>query len=143
MNRPQSYANHRRLPPVYLAAGAVILVEACHLAWLAVSAPSFWSVWAALGGGALLIVWYASRRCAQIVQDRVIRLEMQLRLERLLGSARRADFARLSLPQVVALRFAGDAELPALVDDTLAGKLVKPNEIKRRIQDWQADWLRV
>jgi hypothetical protein len=92
---------------------------------------------------AVLVVWYQSRRRAQIVQDRVIRLEMRVRLERVLGGARRADIERLTVPQLVGLRFASDAELPALVEDVLAGRLTGQDEIKRRVKDWQADWLRV
>ena len=92
---------------------------------------------------AVLVVWYGNRRNAQIVQDRVIRVEMRVRLERVLGASRRLDIQRLTLKQLIALRFASDAELPALVDDVLANKISTPDEIKRRIRDWQADWLRV
>jgi hypothetical protein len=142
--RPQSFQNHRAIPPVsYLLAGLVLAVDAGHRAWLAFGAPGLWSVWSALVGMALVIVWYASRRRAQIVQDRVIRLEMQLRLERLLGPARRADFERLELPQRIALRFAGDEELPKLLERVLAGQLVAPDDLKREVKSWQADWLRV
>jgi hypothetical protein len=143
-NRPQSFSNHRAIPPAYyFLAGLVLVVEFGHRIWLAFGAPSFWSVWSVLTGAALLAVWFASRRCAQIVQDRVIRLEMQLRLERLLGTARGADFARLELPQRIALRFAGDEELPKLLERVLAGQLVRPDDIKREVKSWQADWLRV
>lgn len=142
--RPQSFQNHRAWPPpLYLAAGFVLLVEACHRAWLAVKEPGLWALWSALAGSALLVVWNESRRRAQIVQDRVIRLEMSLRLERLLGPARRGDVERVELPQLIALRFASDAELPALLDEVLAGRLAKPDDIKRRVIDWQRDWLRV
>lgn len=143
-HKPQSFDNHRAWPPpVFLLVGLVLLVDAGHRAWIAVEARDFWSVWAFLVGVALLLVWAASRGRAQVVQDRVIRLEMELRLERLLGSARRADIARLQLDQRIALRFAGDVELPALFDDVIAGRLVKPDEIKRRVKGWQSDWLRV
>ena len=136
--RPQSFANHRALPPLaYLLAGLVLLVEIGHRAWLAFEMPGFWSIWAVLVAGALLVVWWASRRRAQIVQDRVIRLE------RLLGSARRAEIARLSVAQLVGLRFASDVELPALVDEVLAGKLSEQKDIKLRVQHWVPDWLRV
>lgn len=142
--RPQSFANHRAIPPLtYLVAGLVLLVEAGHRAWLALSAPGFWSIWSALVGVALLIMWWASRMRAQVVQDRVIRFEMQLRLERLLGPARKADFERLTLQQRIALRFASDAELPALFERILKGEFAKPDDIKRAVKDWQADWLRV
>lgn len=143
-SRPQSFDNHRaKLPPIYLAAGIVLVVETGRRVWFTVREPGLETLWITLVAGAVLAVWFASRRNAQIVQDRVIRLEMQLRLERLLGAARRADVARIALPNLIALRFAGDAELPALVEDVLAGKLARPDDVKRRIQDWQADWLRV
>lgn len=144
LDRPQSFANHRALPsPAYLLAGLVLAVEFGHRAWIAYRHPAFWNLFAGFLGVALLVVWYASRRRAQIVQDRVIRLEMQLRLERLLGPARRGEIARLALDHLVALRFASDAELPALVGAVLEGELASPDDIKRRVKDWQADWLRV
>jgi len=143
-SRPQSFANHRAIPPLdWMLAGLVLLVETLHRAWLALAAPQFWNLWSVLVGGALIAVFLASRRRAQIVQDRVIRLEMQLRLERLLGAGRKADIERLTLPQRIALRFAGDAELPALFERTLRGELARPADVKRAVKDWQADWLRV
>jgi hypothetical protein len=142
--RPQSFANHRAFPPLYyVAAGLVLVVDAGHRIWLAFGVPGFWSVWSALAGVALVLVWAASRGLPQLVQDRVIRHEMQLRLERLLGPARRADIERLELPQRIALRFASDAELPALFERVLKGELARPDDIKRAVGDWQADWLRV
>jgi hypothetical protein len=143
-DKPQSFDNHRAWPPpAFLIAGLVLLVEICHRVLVAVVAPDFGSFWAVLVGVALLIVWFASRSRAQIVQDRVIRLEMSLRLERLLDPSRYADIRRLKPAQLIALRFAGDAELPDLVGEVLAGKLAKPDDIKRRVRDWQPDWLRV
>ena len=49
--------------------------------------------------------------------------------------------ARLELSQLIALRFASDAELPALIDRAVADKL-PPDQIKRAVQDWQGDYLR-
>jgi hypothetical protein len=54
-----------------------------------------------------------------------------------------ARIGELHVRQLVALRFAGDAELPALVERTLAGEFQKPKEIKAAIRDWQPDFLRV
>jgi len=142
--RPQSFENHRSWPPAaFLLAGLVLAVECGHRAWIAVRHPAVWSIFAVLVAVALLLVWHASRRRAQIVQDRLIRLEMQLRLERLLGAGRSADVARLELDQLVALRFASDAELPALLGSVLEGAILRPDDIKRRVKDWHADWLRV
>jgi hypothetical protein len=143
-DRPQNFANHkRRLPPIYVIAGVVVLVETGHRAWIAARDPGFWNLWAVLVCGALGVALYLLRTNAQRVQDRVIRLEMRVRLERVLGAARRAEIERLSVRQLVALRFASDAELPELVADVLAGKLATSREIKLRVKDWQADWLRV
>lgn len=143
-DQPQSFANHRKFPPpVYMAAGLILLGEAGQRLWAVVENPRWTTIWAVVVAAALLVVWFEARRRAQIVQDRVIRLEMRLRLERLLGAARRADIARLTVSDLVGLRFAGDAELPKLVDEVLAGKFAKQDEIKLRVQDWQADWLRV
>lgn len=72
------------------------------------------------------------------LQDRIIRLEMQVRLARL---GRGADFDRLSLRQLIALRFASDAELPALIDRAVAEKL-DSKQIKEAVKDWQGDYLR-
>lgn len=144
MSQPQSFSNHRAMPPVsYLAAGLVLLVFAARCTLRAFGEPTFDSLLLALVSAALLVVWNASRSRAMIVQDRVIRNETRLRFERVLGSQRRADIERLGLKQLIALRFASDAELPALVDAVLSGKLEKPDAIKRAVREWQGDTLRV
>ena len=139
----QNYANHRKsLSPVFMSA---FLILAVNVVWQAIGVfqfPGFGSVLALLVAMALIVVAYASRRNAQIVQDRLIRLEMRLRLERVLPPERHGDIARLTLPQLVGLRFASDAELPALVQETLAQALTN-DAIKKKIGAWQADWLRV
>jgi hypothetical protein len=76
-----------------------------------------------------------SRSYTTKLQDRIIRLEMHGRLARL---GRDRDFSRLTTPQIVALRFASDAELPALCDRTLAENL-SVDQIKRGVTNWQAD----
>ncbi len=144
MSEPvQNLANHRRLPPplyavALLVLGAEVIVRLVAL----VQGPSLAAAWAVVVAGALAVIAYYARRSAQVVQDRLIRLEMRRRLEHLLPVERHGDIARLSLSQLVGLRFASDAELPALVQDAVAQAL--PNgEIKRRVTAWQADWLRV
>lgn len=143
LERPQSYANHRAIAGVYLAAGIVLAADFVVRAVQAVRDPQATTIWAVVAGAALLVVWQVSRGKALVVQDRVIRLETRLRLERVLPPEQRADVARLSLGQLVALRFASDAELPALVRHVLAQGTTDRDEIKRRVMDWQADWLRV
>ena len=84
---------------------------------------------------------FLSRIQALTVQDRVIRLEMRLRLR---GFCRRicAGIDVLTHRQLVALRFASDTELAELVREVQAGKLTTGKDIKMRIKSWQSDWLR-
>jgi hypothetical protein len=91
---------------------------------------------------AFLILWWFVRRMALTVQDRVIRLEMRLRLRDVLPAALQPDIPKLSRSQLVALRFASDEELADLVRDVIAGTLEKPRDIKMKIRNWQADYLR-
>ena len=139
----QSYANHRAIPPLaWAVAILVLMVNAVWQVILACRALGFGSILGVLVALALLVVAYYARRSAQVVQDRVIRLETRLRLERLLPPERHGEPARLTLPQLVGLRFAGDGELPALVEEAL-GQALTNTAIKRKITSWQADWLRV
>jgi Family of unknown function (DUF6526) len=86
---------------------------------------------------------FASRLMALRVQDRVIRLEMKLRLQRILGPVVAADaLARLPLGRVIALRFASDAELPGLIARVLSQELSTSAQVKQAISEWQPDLLR-
>jgi hypothetical protein len=105
--------------------------------------PSFITAWnlvvaLALGG----LAWYA-RINALVVQDRVIRLEERLRLERLLPDDLKPRIGELSVAQLAALRFAGDSELAGLVRQIVDENLSDRDTIKRRIRDWRPDHLRV
>ncbi len=140
----QNYANHRRVPPPYFIFGAlVVIAEAVHRAVVAVQAPSLGTAWEVVVWLALAAIAFAARRGPQVVQDRTIRDEMRQRLRRLLPLERHGEIAALTVPQLVALRFASDGELPGLVAEVAAGRLGEPNAIKQKITAWQADWLRV
>ncbi len=139
----QSYKSHTRfLPPFHFFVMPVLLVnfvnEGRHL-WLYPSRHfGFQFVFAA----ALVMGALMARVQAITVQDRVIRLEMRLRLRGLLPPDLPPSINALTRQQLVALRFASDAEMAELVRDVLAGKLTTNKAIKMRVKDWQSDWLR-
>ena len=141
--RPQSFANHGKIVPVYhVLAFGILLVNLGYCALQLWRAPGFASGLGLALACALLILFLAMRVFALAVQDRVIRLEERLRLERLLPADLRARIPELQIPQLVALRFASDGELVELVRAVLTEKLVERREIKRRIRDWRPDYER-
>jgi hypothetical protein len=143
MAASQSYKNHTRwYPPYHFIATPILLlnlINALRHAWMS---PNRSTGFAALVAFGLLAGLVAARGMALKVQDRVIRLELQLRLRGLLPSELASRINELTPQQMVALRFAGDKELPDLVRDVLAGKLTKQKDIKLAIRDWQSDFLR-
>jgi len=107
-----------------------------------IHAPSANVVVALIVAIALLLAALYGRMFALAVQDRLIRLEMQLRLQGLLPANLRPRIPEFTVNQLVALRFASDAELPGLAGKVLAENLQDRKMIKRMIQNWQADELR-
>jgi hypothetical protein len=91
---------------------------------------------------ALMVFVFTARLMVLKVQDRVIRLEERLRCERLLPADLRPRIGEFSCGQLVALRFAGDAELPGLARKVLDEKLTQRKAIKQHIKNWRADYLR-
>ena len=79
---------------------------------------------------------------ALTVQNRVIRVEMRQRLNQCLPADLHNRIDDLTPGQLIALRFASDAELAELVRDVLAGKLANQRDIKMRVKSWQGDFLR-
>jgi hypothetical protein len=139
----QTYHNHRQRTPLYLY--GVLLPFTLNFAWAiwrVVTTPSGDTVMNLLMAIAFVLMWWAVRRMVLTVQNRVIRLEMRLRLRELLPPTMQGDIARLSLSQLIALRFASDVELPALIQEVLTGQATSSKDIKLKIRDWQGDYLR-
>jgi uncharacterized protein DUF6526 len=137
----QSYARHGHHPvPTYIAsvftiAALVLVVGAALLGWrtfqLAVLSLT-------LAVAALVSM---SRGYIVRLQDRIILLEMKVRGAELLTPEQEARLAALNKRQVIALRFASDAELPELLDRAARENLT-PDQIKRAIQRWRPDYHR-
>ncbi|MGB6946838.1 MAG: DUF6526 family protein [Bryobacteraceae bacterium] len=141
---PQTYANHARFHPpfhFFLGPGSFVL-----LILTVVNVVRHFrrlDAWILLLLGILfLLAVILIRTNALRVQDRLIRLEERLRLQALLSSELSARIGELTESQLIALRFASDSELPALVAKVLAANLGS-KDIKKAIVTWRADTFRV
>ncbi len=142
-DKPQSYQNHGRLDPAFhtflVPLALVLLIGA-----IVNLVRNFgWSS----GFHVLAVVWaivamFKIRVYALKVQDRVIRLEEQLRLEALLPEPLKARLGELNVDQIIGLRFASDGEVAGLVEKTLSSQW-RRKQIKQAIQTWRPDHWRV
>jgi hypothetical protein len=107
---------------------------------VAIRHPMLWTFWMVIVAIGLLVGIVASRTSTLIVQNRVIGLEMRLRLATVLPVELCQRIPELHVKQLVGLRFAGDAELPSLVERCLRGELLTADAVKRAVQDWRPDY---
>lgn len=142
----QSFASHRKYVVGFHVVAFLILVV-----------NFLWALFRLFRGGALplsdrvvsfllafglLLLFLYIRQFPLRVQDRVIRLEETLRLRELLPADLQPRIGELTRGQLIALRFASDAELPELTRAVLAERITKQDDIKKRIRSWRADHLR-
>jgi hypothetical protein len=137
----QNYANHRHNPKMTSLGSAFSVL----------SLISFGLRWFSIGGrytmagglfflfASIQVLFAISRVYTTKLQDRIIKLEMRMRAATLLSPAQQLVLARLEKSQIVALRFASDAELPALVERAEREKL-SSKQIKQAITTWVPDW---
>ena len=139
----QNFENHAKIVPAFhyfiLPVLAINFVQSIFHVVHHFSVDAVISVLLAL---ALILLALYARMFALTVQDRVIRLEMQLRLRNLLPPDQHARIVNFTVGQLVALRFASDAELPGLARKVLDEKVDDRKTIKKMIQNWQTDLLR-
>jgi hypothetical protein len=144
--KEQNYSNHARFVPGYhfVAFGIFVvnLVGSVYSAFFSAAPISFEGVLRVLVAVALLLLFFYARTFALTVQDRVIRLEMRLRLEKLIAPDLRARILEFSVRQLVALRFAADEELPDLARKVLSENIRDSKTIKQMIRRWNPDHLR-
>jgi len=141
--QPQNFANHRRIVPLYHV--VIFGIFAINLIWRLVQlvrSTSWQSLLDLLVAFALMGLSFYARIFALTVQDRVIRLEMRLRLMGILPADLKGRIDELTRDQFVALRFASDAEMADLMREVLTNNIRNRDEIKRRIKNWTPDDLR-
>ena len=140
--KPQNFQNHARQVPFFVAGQLVLMVNFIGRLVDLRHGISFGSVMDVLVGAALIVLFVGARNSTLAVQNRLIRLEMRLRLEGLLPADLQPRIPEFTLDQLISLRFAGDSELPGLARKVLDDKMNDRKAIKQLVKDWQADWLR-
>lgn len=141
--QPQSFANHAKFdPPFHFFVLPILLANVIAAGYHLFRVPGLDSAWFLVLSLALLVLAGRTRAFATRLQDRVIRLEERLRLAVVLQEPLRSRIGELTDTQLVGLRFAGDAELPALVQRALDEKLSR-KDIKKAIVNWRPDYSRV
>ena len=143
-NQGQNFANHTRFVPAFHYVALPILLVNFVSAVVGLFNGITWDASLhVLVAVALIIVALFARVFALKAQDRVIRLEMRLRMRELLPEDRQGRINDFTPTQMVSLRFAGDAELPELARKVLDENITKMTPIKKMITDWQGDYFRV
>jgi Family of unknown function (DUF6526) len=139
----QTYKNHARFFPLFhFFVAPVLLINFLNTLRHLYYRPARDTGWEVIVAAALVGLALAARAMALRVQDRVIRLEMRLRMNQILPADLCARFEQLTPQQLVALRFASDPELAELVREVLDGKLTTQKAIKLRVRQWTGDYLR-
>jgi hypothetical protein len=141
--KPQTFANHSRFdPPYHFFVVPVFLLLAIAGTVHFIRRPGWHTALMFVVAAALATAVSKIRTYSLRVQDRVIRLEETLRLTALLSEPMRSRIPELTEGQLIALRFASDAEVPALTARALSEKLSRA-DIKKAIQTWRPDYWRV
>ena len=141
--KPQNYKNHAKFIPVFhYIALPLLLINFLAALFRLTQNINFYALNDIGLAVALIIVAVFTRLFALKAQDRVIRLEEQLRIQALLPDALKTDAGRLTMWQIVALRFASDEELAELTQDALDHN-TSPNALKQAVKNWRPDYNRV
>lgn len=143
MSKPQNYANHGRIDPLFhFFIASVLLINVGVRGYVAFRRRDLLTHWDILVALALFLLAMVTRTYSLRVQDRVIRMEERIRIAAVASPATLARMDEFTIGQFVALRFAPYAELGSLAERALAEQLT-PKQIKQAIVNWRADTHRV
>ena len=140
----QTRTTHRRFIPLWhFFALPVLIINVFVLGVHLFRFPSLANGWGVVVAIALVVAIFLSRAMPLRAQDRVIRLEERLRLDKVLPADLRGRIDDLTPEQLIGLRFAPDEEVPQLTRRALSGELRTRVDIKNAIANWRPDHLRV
>jgi len=139
--KTQSFESHAHRPTLTVAAGLCAGPALVFFAQLWFHGQHHIAVAGVLLSLSVICLISISRVYTTALHNRIIRLEMRVRLMDLLPRDQHQKISQLTTPQLVGLRFASDPELPALVDRAITERLSR-DDIKRAIKNWVADWER-
>jgi hypothetical protein len=143
VTQTQSFENHAKFVPAYhIVAFGILAINFFGSIYAVIHSFSAQTVISLLLAVAFLLLFFYARIFALAVQDRVIRLEMQLRLHKILPSDLQLRIPEFEVAQLIALRFASDGELPALARKVLDERISDRKAIKKMVKEWQPDLLR-
>jgi hypothetical protein len=139
----QNYANHRKIVPLFHFVTLPILAgNLVATTYYAIPGGGFDGFWRAAVALAMFFGALYGRVFALKAQDRVIRLEERLRLRELLTGDLKNRINDFTIPQLLGLRYASDAELPELAAAVMRDNIQKANDIKKMVKNWRADHAR-
>jgi len=139
----QSFRSHAKwVPPFHFFVLPVLLINIGFQIYWCVKAFSVTGVVSVLVAAALFVGLGTARGMVLKVQDRLIRLEERLRFERVLPADLHPRIGEFTIDQLVALRFASNAELPELARKVLEEKILDRKSIKQLIKTWRPDFAR-
>lgn len=145
---PQNFDNHTVIPMGLVKVALPIFIGViCSIIGLfmvkSIAGLCLIGTGAVLIGGGAIAGLVVCRGYSTKLQDRIIRMEMGLRLEKILPPDLHSEIPNLTIPQLVGLRFASDAEMPDLVRKVVSGNIQDRKAIKKMVKDWQGDYARV
>lgn len=145
---PQNFSNHRSFDKFFMVQGLVLLaaivLAGISFFYLKTHAGLCLLATAVSLHAMVAVTVMAKMRMYTIkVQDRIIRLEMSVRLDKVLSGDVAEKAKQLKLQQLIGLRFASDAELPELIEKVLSDDIQQADPIKKLVKDWQPDHHRI
>ena len=140
----QNFKNHAKMVPAYhYWMTSMLVLPSLYLGYGVVADFSFADLVIFIFSVGVVFAAFFARWFALGVQDRVIRLEEQLRMEKLLPEELKQRIPEVTTEQMIALRFASDEELTGLVFTALSEGISDRKTLKQAIKNWRADNQRI